>query len=132
VAALEACESEWLVVLACDLPRADARVLERLCAKAEALALDACLLESAGGVEPLFAVYRAGTCRAPARAALEGGERRLVSFHAGLRVGTLREAALEHELAALDSARNLNTPEDLERERRARESGGEPRPEERA
>jgi molybdopterin-guanine dinucleotide biosynthesis protein A len=113
VAALEACRTEWLAVLACDMPRADARVFERLLAEAGRRRLDACLLETAGGPEPLLAVYRAAT-------------------HAGLAIGTLREEALGPELARADCARNLNTPEDLARELAARAgTSAEPRPEER-
>ena len=113
VAALELADrrgATWLAVLACDMPRADAALLRRLHARAAERDLDACLFETADGLEPLYAVYRT-TCLAPARRALEAGGRRLVSFHGadGLAIGTLREDALE----ARGTARNVNRPDDL-------------------
>jgi molybdopterin-guanine dinucleotide biosynthesis protein A len=103
----------WLVALACDMPRADARVLALLLERARARDLDVCLLASPDGLEPLCAVYRA-SCLEPVRAALAAGERRMVAFHGRVAVGVLHTdelAPLGAELAG--SAANLNTPEEL-------------------
>lgn len=113
VAALEALSGEWLCALAVDMPNAGPDVLRALLARARAAGLDACLLETPEGVEPLCAVYRK-TCAEPARAALERGERRLVSFHGGLAVGRVASGDVARGGAA---AVNLNTPGDWERER---------------
>jgi len=58
-------------------------------------------------------------CLAPARAALERGERRMVGFHDAVCVATLREDELDPVLRAGAPATNVNTPEDLARERHA-------------
>lgn len=106
-AAARAGES-WVVVLACDMPHARARVLARLLEHARARGLDACLAGLERGSQPAYAVYHT-RCAVPARAALEAGERRLVSFHAGLSVEVL---PLERDAA---TACNVNTPEELAR-----------------
>jgi len=101
---------DWVAALACDLPRARAAVFEHLLDEALDRDLDACLLATEGGLEPLFAVYR-GRCHGPVASALDAGERRMVSFHAGhgpLRVGSLPLEALPAEYA--DCALNVNTP----------------------
>ncbi len=131
VAGLEAARAagaEWVAVLACDMPRADARVLGALLERARRRELDACLLGVEAGVEPAYAVYRV-RCAPAARRALLDGRRRLVSFRdesvdgRPLSIEVLPESALEAGAAAA-SALNLNTREDLERERRARAARG--------
>jgi molybdopterin-guanine dinucleotide biosynthesis protein A len=119
---------EWIALLACDMPRADRGLLCAMLRRARERELDACLLESESGLEPLFGVYRT-TCAAPVRAALRAGQRRVVAFHPfGVEGRALRvESCLPAELVAsapADPARNLNRPEDLEREAR---SAGEDR-----
>lgn len=127
--ALDAFEAERFLVLACDLPRADGALLEALVLRAEEERLDACLFESARGPEPLCAVY-ARTLRHPMRAALAAGEGRVIDFlrhplpdGRALRAGWVREEELGGELAAADPAFNLNTPAELELERRRWEAG---------
>lgn len=108
---------EYVCVLAVDMPRVDAELVARLLAHARANDLDACLLASAGGIEPLCAVYH--TRLLPrVRAALDAGERKVTSFFAAdfgaevARVAYLDAGASGAEL-------NLNTPAELERERAA-------------
>lgn len=114
-AASESGAGGYVCVLAVDMPRADAQLVARLLAHARANDLDACLLASVGGVEPLCAVYH--TRLLPrVRAALDAGERKVTSFFApefgadAARVAHLTAGASGAEL-------NLNTPADLERER---------------
>jgi molybdopterin-guanine dinucleotide biosynthesis protein A len=130
-AALAAADTEWLAVLACDMPRVDAALFRRLLREAHARELDICLLATERGPEPLCGVYHR-RCLAPLRAALARGERRVTGFHdeqlaphethgrgTRLAIGTL-DASTERVL-------NLNTPADLEHERRLRSdklSGG--------
>jgi molybdopterin-guanine dinucleotide biosynthesis protein A len=111
-AGLARSRSEWTAALACDMPRVDARVIEILHDRAKERDLDACLLATRRGVEPLCAVYRR-TCLEPVRAALDAGERAMVSFHAGLRVETLPEWVLPAELRERRVALNVNTLVDL-------------------
>lgn len=105
-AALSASRTEWIVALACDMPRADASTLGRLLERED---LDVCFLRTERGVEPLCAVYRR-TCLAPMRAALEAGERKVVSF---LRFGRLQAGDRELDGGV---AVNLNTPEEFHAE----------------
>ena len=117
----ETAKTEWMVALACDLPRASTAALRRLLERAAEADLDVCLLEIERGTQPLFGVYRR-TCLSAVRSALEAGERRMVSFHdrpidgRSLRVGSLRESELGGA-AGEDPARNLNTPGELAAER---------------
>jgi molybdopterin-guanine dinucleotide biosynthesis protein A len=118
-AGLALCETEYLAALACDMPRAAAPAILALRERAEESGLDACLLETEGGVEPRFAVYRR-SCLAAVRAALAAGERKMTAFlrfpgadGALPRVGSLPERELPGALAHVGVARNLNTPEEL-------------------
>lgn len=112
-AALASARDEWLVVLACDLPRVTSGVLAHLVERARAQDLDACFFETDLGLEPLCAVYRR-TCLPGVRAALDAGERRMIAFlnhpttRAALpRVGTVRADAFA------DCLVNVNTMGDL-------------------
>ncbi len=123
-AALARAKTAWLAALACDMPRADPRVLLALLDLAQAQDLDVCFLETAKGVEPLCAVYWK-TCLESMSAALAVGERKITSFLRFAkasgelpRVGRLPESELPPDLARREVARNLNTPEDLRSEMR--------------
>lgn len=126
-AGLAAAGTEWVLALACDMPRVRTEDYRRLLARANAHGAggsDVCVYASARGVEPLCAVYRA-TCLAPMRTALANGERKATGFW-NLRGADGRPLAIERievELGADDQGGsdmfyNLNTPEDLARERR--------------
>ncbi len=121
VAALEASRTEWMIALACDMPGVDTRVLEELARVAQEGGWDVTMLATPTGPEPLCAVYRT-SCAPAARAALRAGRVRLTDFHTlddgqALRVISQPVERLSETLRgpALESIRNLNTPEDLER-----------------
>jgi len=126
---LEASNAEWGLVLACDLPRVHPEVPMALLERAREEGLDACLLESRRGREPLLAAYRRTTLGI-IRRALSEGLRRADSFHGllgpggvSLKIGHLHEAELAAYVREVDVACNLNTPDDFESER-ASYSGG--------
>jgi len=112
----------WVACLACDMPRARSELLRELLTLAAREDLDACLLHTAGGAEPLYAAYRT-TCLEPAQRALGAGERRVVAFHGvrsegrALRVGALPCDGPAAGWEGLEPARNLNTPAEWLRER---------------
>lgn len=110
LAGLEAARTEWVAVLACDMPRAVAPLMRELLAEALASEADACLLELERGSQPLYAAYRR-SCAASVRRALESGERRMVSFHDGLRIVGLDARKLGPDAAL--AAANVNTLADL-------------------
>lgn len=124
--ALSSAPAGLVIVVACDMPRLDARVLSALVDAARQRDLDVALLRSARGLEPLCGVWRTSMAHA-VRAALDRGDRRVVAaFDTPLANGSLpRVAALEaadlqesdHAPELSDCAFNVNTPEDFERER---------------
>ncbi|MFT5288049.1 MAG: molybdopterin-guanine dinucleotide biosynthesis protein A [Planctomycetota bacterium] len=70
----------WVLVLACDMPRAERDLFDHLLAAAQLIGADAAMFSSDAGDEPLFAVYH--TRLLPAiTAALDAGRRRMNSFH---------------------------------------------------
>jgi molybdopterin-guanine dinucleotide biosynthesis protein A len=101
-AGLRRARTEWVAALACDMPRVEPSIFGELLERAERDGLDVCFLRCA--------VYRK-TCLAPMRAALEKGERKVVSF---LRFQPAPRAG-ELELAA-SLAINLNTPAEFQAE----------------
>lgn len=128
LAGLEGLGAERVLALACDMPRVDAELVTALVGRARAESLDACLFESASGLEPLCAVYHR-RCAAAMRAALAAGERRVVAFlahpaedEAPLRVGRVHERELGGPRR--ERALNLNTPHDFARERARWEAAG--------
>ena len=119
VAGLEAVRAPRALVVACDMPRLDAALFTALLRRAREEELDVCYFEGPRGIEPLCAVY-SRRCLGPMREALLAGRRQVRSFleeERGLAVGRLGEAELDEELSRSDPATNLNTPEDLARER---------------
>lgn len=118
-AVLESARTPWVAVLACDMPRASSEVLEHLAERALEGGHDACMLRTEAGLEPLCAVYHV-RCAPFVRAALEAGERKLLSFRAIEIAGRrLSVAELdERELAPQrrGAACNVNTPADYHAE----------------
>src|SRR3972149_1222884 len=114
--ALSAARGETVLVLACDMPFASRPLLEHLLSLAPQA--DVVIPKWRGEFEPLCAVY-AKQCLAPVEAALDAGERRMISFFSRVRVFPLEEP----EWSSFDpdglTFFNVNTPEELaEAERR--------------
>ncbi|MFT4709190.1 MAG: molybdopterin-guanine dinucleotide biosynthesis protein A [Planctomycetota bacterium] len=114
--ALEARGAEWLVLVACDTPRLDTGLFRILLERAVAVDADACLLESDSGMEPMCAVYRR-SCAGPVRAALQGGQRRMRSFHGDITVGLVQEHELPEPMRGKQLGFNVNTPVELAEEK---------------
>jgi molybdopterin-guanine dinucleotide biosynthesis protein A len=123
--AADAPEGAWLGMLPCDVLGAAPEVLARCAARGAELGLDAVVLQTDAGLEPLFGAVH--TRALPAvRAALARGDRRAIAFHPDARVGTLRPAELPPELAARAHGRNVNTPEEWARARAEAREPGQP------
>jgi molybdopterin-guanine dinucleotide biosynthesis protein A len=126
-AGLAAVPAGLVITLACDMPRVDAGWLARLCSRARSDALDVCWLAGARGVEPLCAVY--DTAILPCvRAALDAGQLKMTSLadHPKAdgrlpRCAAVLYSELSGEIAGgpvlADPTTNLNTPDELARER---------------
>jgi molybdenum cofactor guanylyltransferase len=122
--ALSAARGETVLVVACDMPLASRPLLEHLLSRAPQA--DVVIPRRDGEYEPLCAVY-AKRCLAFVEAALDAGQRRVISFFPQVRVIAVEEA----EWSAYDPEAltffNVNTPQELaEAERRmaGMESGG--------
>jgi len=109
-AALRGAEGPVLA-LACDMPFVTERTLRALLGRARSEDADVVLARHGERAEPLLAVYHARVLPAIEQA-LARGRRRLVDFHADVRVTTL-------EVEPRDTL-NLNTPEDLRATREER------------
>jgi molybdopterin-guanine dinucleotide biosynthesis protein A len=110
VAALRATPHPLLAVVAVDLPWINPRLIRMLAALVGDC--DVAVCETAGGVEPLHAVYST-TILGAAEAALAGPDRSLRRLIA--RTKARRVAEREWRVAGISElfARNLNSPEDL-------------------
>lgn len=103
-AALAATESEWNVIVACDMPALEAVVLEALFRSLEEPGADCAMpVLPDGSVEPLCSVFHR-RCLGEVRAALSAGKRRVNGA-----VSAVRYVRVAHP----EPFANLNTPEDL-------------------
>jgi molybdopterin-guanine dinucleotide biosynthesis protein A len=99
------------LVLACDMPFINAKLVRYLVAKAQGY--DLAVPRLAQGLEPLVAVY-AKTCLPVIEKNLTNGRLKVVDFYAGLRVNCLSQAEIQ-QVTTSDVFFNINTPADLDR-----------------
>lgn len=113
--ALNAARHPVLIVVACDMPFVNPEILKEASNQLLSKEADAIIPRTEAGYEPFHAVYRRETCLPAVYAALQAGERRLISWFAQVEVLTLSRAELlrldPHELAFW----NVNTPDELRR-----------------
>jgi molybdenum cofactor guanylyltransferase len=111
--ALRASDTEWNLIVACDLPYLTRRWLEFLARRARDSAADAVVPMNERGAEPLCAMYR-NSCEPAIRGALAQGTRKITDGLARIRVEYLEPA----EWKSFDSDgllfKNMNTPADYE------------------
>jgi molybdenum cofactor guanylyltransferase len=112
-AALAACESEWAIVVACDLPFVTAKLFNYLASLSTNH--DAVVpIQPDGRPQPLAALYRIDPCRQRAAELIESGRRRPLDL---LELVNTRWAPFT-ELTNLDQAEkffvNINTPDDYD------------------
>lgn len=131
---LNAAENELAFAVACDMPFLNPTLIQELIsfssnydiviASAQDAARQAKKIESSGEparetakrfhLHPLHAAYRK-TCLAPMRDAIARNDLRMISFHDRVRVRVVEQAEIEKIDPKLNSFRNVNTPEELER-----------------
>jgi molybdopterin-guanine dinucleotide biosynthesis protein A len=113
-AALTACQSDWALVVACDLPFITADLLERLGELRAGFDAVAPIQED-GRPQPLCALYNVEICRRKATELIAAGERRPIALLQSVRT---RWVAF-NEVADLRGAShffdNINTPYDYTR-----------------
>jgi FdhD protein len=100
---------EKVFVAACDMPFLSAETIRRLCLEKEEG--DVVVPRSGRGVEPLHALYDK-RCLPAIEAALDAGEKRIVSFFPQVRVLEVPEAIFKDCDPEGRSFRNINTPQE--------------------
>jgi molybdenum cofactor guanylyltransferase len=120
--ALSATKMPWNLILACDLPYLTAVWLDWLLSRAVDSSAQIVMPRTAGGLEPLAAVYRR-ECATSIMAALERGVRKVIDATAEFRVERLSKNdwnKIEPEGRVL---RNMNVPSDYEEAKKWLETG---------
>jgi molybdopterin-guanine dinucleotide biosynthesis protein A len=112
--ALYAAQFPIVIVVACDMPFVNVDILRTAVRTIVSGDSDVVIPKTRNGFEPLHAVYRRKTCLPAVRAAIDRGEKRLISWFSEVELTQIDEA----QIAALDPQRiafmNLNTREDFE------------------
>jgi len=103
--ALDGSHTDWNLIVACDMPFADAKLFHRLLDAARESDADAVLPRGPSGwPEPLCAVYHRRT-RAAIQARFDAGTRKITDALEGLRV-------VSPQVTEAGCFQNLNTPEE--------------------
>jgi molybdenum cofactor guanylyltransferase len=112
-AGLAAARGEICLAVACDMPFTSRALFDRLLYVLNDAQADVVIPRTADYLEPMHAVYRREPVLQAINAALERGERRMISYFTSVRVREVDES----EWRAIDGAGqaffNVNTPEDL-------------------
>jgi len=113
-AALQACERDWALVVACDLPFVTSQLFQRL-ADLRADHADAVVpVQADGRPQPLCAFYRRETCLPEAERLIEKGEHTPRSLLAAVRTRWVETGELEDLPGAKNFFFNVNTQADFE------------------
>jgi molybdopterin-guanine dinucleotide biosynthesis protein A len=111
--ALLAARHPLVMVVACDMPLIRAELLAEQARLLQAEGVDVGIPVGAEGGEPLHAVYRRETCLPAVKAALDTGQRRMISWFEAVKVRRMEP----EETRRLDpqgrSFLNVNTPEEF-------------------
>ena len=117
--ALQAAKHALVAVVACDMPFVDPNLLRAQIDLLEREGADVVIPRSDEGFEPLHAIYRRETCLPAVKAALDRGDRKMISWFDAVKV---RVMTME-EVAAVDpgfrSFINVNSPEEFKRAEQA-------------
>ncbi len=114
---LAAAESELCLVVACDMPFVSRTAFERLLELQREADADVVIPRTHDFLEPMHAVYRRQPVLAAIQAALERGEKRMISYFGDVRVREATDDELRQVDPELLTFLNVNTQEELERAR---------------
>ena len=117
-AALRASERDLNLILAVDMPFVEARFLGYLAEEAIRAAAMITIPRTAGGWQPLCAVYRREFAEV-AEFALRAGNNKIDPLFGQVPLRVVEEVELKERDFAVEMFRNLNTPEDLSAARRS-------------
>lgn len=115
--ALISTRTDWNLILACDLPYLTAEWLDWLLARAMASSCQIIMPRTAGGLEPLAAVYRR-ECAEPIIAALRRGVHKVSDALEPFRIEFVPETDWRHIDPTGRILYNMNTPEDYHEARK--------------
>lgn len=115
--ALAHTHSPWNLILACDLPYLSQAWLDWLLARSVRSRAQAVIPRTAGGIEPLAAVYRR-ECATTIAAAVGRGVRKVTEAVSQLNPEIIDERAWRHLDPRGMILKNMNTPEDYAEARR--------------
>ena len=129
-AALSAAKTDWIIVVACDLPFVTGDLFERLRSFADHSpykSIDSIVpLQPDGRPQPVCALYRRETCLPEIERLVSAGEHTPRALLANVRTRYVQFPELGDLPGAENFFLNLNTPEDFERAKRLAETGGPP------
>jgi molybdopterin-guanine dinucleotide biosynthesis protein A len=111
---------EWNLLLACDLPLVDGRVIKRLIEQIAATHARAVVPKTTGGWQPLCAAYHS-SCLATMEEALARRELSVIRLFPALAVEELAVSPSEDPLTWEQVFRNMNTLDEWEQVRRSLE-----------
>lgn len=130
-AALSAAETDWIIVIACDLPFVTSGLFERLKSfvdESPSEFIDSIIpLQPDGRPQPVCALYRAQTCLPEIERLVSAGEHTPRALLTNVRTRYVPFTELSDLPGAENFFLNLNTPEDFERAKRLVETAGERR-----
>ena len=112
-AALAACQRDWAIVVACDLPFVTAELFQHLAS----LRLDheaVVPLQPDGRPQPLAALYRISPCRERATELIEAGRRRPLDLLEAVKTRWVEFAEIRNLAQSESFFVNINTPEDYD------------------
>lgn len=117
-AALSAAKTDWIIVIACDLPFVTRDLFERL-RNFVGKSVDAIVpIQSDGRPQPVCALYRRETCLPEIEKLISAGEHTPRALLANVRTRNVQFAELSDLPGAENFFLNLNTPADFERAKR--------------
>lgn len=125
-AALSAAKTDWIIVIACDLPFVTRDLFERLKNFADESIDSIVPMQPDGRPQPVCALYRRETCLPEIERLVNAGEHTPRALLANVRTRHVQFAELNDLPGAKNFFLNLNTPEDFERAKRLTETTGGP------
>lgn len=112
--ALAACNAEWALIVACDLPQVTGSLFNRLLNLRQGF--DAVApLQVDGRRQPLCAAYRVAACLPQAETLIESGERKPIALLQSVSTRWVQFIELADLPGAKDFFDNINTPQDYQR-----------------
>jgi molybdopterin-guanine dinucleotide biosynthesis protein A len=127
-AALSAAKTDWIIVIACDLPFITRDLFERLKSFADESpfeSIDSIVpMQPDGRPQPVCALYRRETCLPEIERLISAGEHTPRAVLGNVRTRYVQFAELSDLPGAENFFLNLNTPEDFERAKQLAETGG--------